>query len=691
MSRWQRTPRGRSAEVEDSIQYLRRYLGDAAPDTRQRPASSTSQVGGAVAAGVLPASVVHSEWGTGRTRGSVSPGKSNDQTPTSAREPRHGSGGGDGLSRHPSSPRRGEEFLHTEQRRTPREQATRGATSFFHEPLRLQYSSTVSAPAGRPPLPRHQQQQRQDAAVALKGASTGGWEDASPRRDAATTGREWRRETGDTHPSYQRDAVSHLGRINGDSRDRLVFDAEASQYDHYHSHRRRQGTSHNEGLVGDDTYYGDGVEKSEGNEEERSHMREGKALLTNRDTSSLKGGGASQHRTVGSDLSPDGRLNASATVYVGSGMRQSTLNGLPPSSGKLSGERTRPQDVFPYPKHEDNLRSMLFYLKNHYALEPQESLRGIETMTPEDVLDLAQCFYVDAYRAVRRARDAAGVGRAGFTEQDPPADCVVGALSDSELPTRTREVSEEGMEATAPVPLPQSLPPSSSLIQRATSRRTSPQQVWRPHAAVASGGGVAIETPSGRSHPPLRSRAPLDYLTSEGANASVLSGGTLISMEPPHEPGSGIIKRPLKELMPLLRRGSTLCKHVEDGHPHMRFFRVEDHLGEYRGKEVLTPHFVWYSTAKDKKPVTALNLLSLLGVHILFTDTSGQFLKLFRRKKGIVVDHSQRPVARGMCVVFQFESRDVAVSFLTEEDRQIWVGGMMGVVEKNRLLAPRLN
>ncbi|RNE98918.1 hypothetical protein TraAM80_08498 [Trypanosoma rangeli] len=689
MSRWNRTPHGRSAEVEDSIHYLRRYLGDAAPDTRQRPASSTSQMGSAVAAGVLPASVVHGEWGTRRTRGAVSPGKSHDQTPTSARAPRHGSGDGGGLSRHPSSPLRGEEFLHTEQHRTPREQTARDATFSFHEPLRLQYSSTVSDPSGRPPLPHHQQQQRQDAAVAMKGASTGGWEGASPRRNTATTGKEWRREAGGTDPGYQRDAVRHLGRINGDLQDRLVLDADASQYDHHYPHRRNHGTSHSEGLVGNDTYYGDGVEKS-GEGEERSHTRGGKAPPTNRDTSSLKGGGVSQHRTLGSDLSPDDRLNASVTAYVGSGMRQSTLNGLPPSSGKLPGERTHPQDVFPYPKHEDNLRSMLFYLKNNYALEPQESLRGIETMTPEDVLDLVQCFYVDAYRAVRRARDAAGVGRAGFTEQDPPVDCVVGALSDSELPTRTREVSEEGMEATAPVPLPQSLPPSSSQIQRATSRQTPPQQVWRPHAAVASGGGVAAGTPSGRSHPPLQSRTPLEYLTSEGANASALSGGTLLSMEPPHEPGSGIIKRPLKELMPLLRRGSTLCKHVEDGRPHMRFFRVEDYLGEYRGKEVLTPHLVWYSTAKDKKPVTVLNLLSLLGVHILLADTSGQFLKLFRRKKGIVVDHSQRPVARGMCVVFQFESRDVAVSFLTEEDRQVWVGGMMGVVEKNRLLAPRL-
>ncbi|RNF07015.1 uncharacterized protein Tco025E_07463 [Trypanosoma conorhini] len=647
MSRGQHTPRGRPAEVEDSIHFLQHYLRGAAPASRPRPASSPPHVEGAAAAGVLPASVVPGEWGTqGWARGAASP---------------------------------------------------------VRAPLRLQYGPTAAAPAGRPPLPHYHQQQRQqlrrDGTTGLKGASTGAWEDASPRATAATTGREWTRGTNSMRPTYSRTAASYLGRVHGDSPSRLDLDrAEASLYSRHRPHRRRRGSSHNAGLVEYGTCDDTDEEETEDEDEEgdweekrrRNHRRGGTAPPTDRDAGPIRGGGARQPRTAGSEHSPERRLNASAAAPMGSGLRQTaTLNELSTPSGKWPGERARPQDVFPYPRHEDNLRSVLFYLKNHYALEPQESLRGIETMTPEDVLDLVQCFYVDAYRTVRHARDAAGVGRAGFTEQDPPMDCVAAAPSDAGLPAGAEEAPEE---AAAPAPPPHSLPPHNSLTRPAVSRRTPPQQLWRQNAAGPSSssvGGGAARTPSGRSHPPEHFHAPLEHATSEGANASVLTEGTQLSVEPPQEPGSGIVKRPLRELMPLLRRGSALCKHVEDGRPHMRFFRVEDHLGEYLGEEALMPHLVWYLTAKEKKPVAALNLLSLLGVHLLLADASGQFLKLFRRKKGIVVDHSRRAVASGMCAVFRFESRDVAVSFLTEEDRQLWVGGMMGVVERNRLLAAR--
>ena len=186
------------------------------------------------------------------------------------------------------------------------------------------------------------------------------------------------------------------------------------------------------------------------------------------------------------------------------------------------------------------------------------------------------------------------------------------------------------------------------------------------------------------------------------------------------EPSSGIVKRPLKDLMPLLRaHGTLLVKHIgRDRRPHLRLFQVLDCIDVYHGKEVLMPHFTWAAAqdthAHDRRPrakktrkgvplptglslaqqevpyETALNLTSLEAVYAgVGRGISGEYLDLFlrRQRDGAVLDHRRRPVANGMCAVFVFASRPVAVTFLREDDRQVWVGAMMGVVERNRTLS----
>ncbi|CAM65621.1 conserved hypothetical protein [Leishmania infantum JPCM5] len=198
------------------------------------------------------------------------------------------------------------------------------------------------------------------------------------------------------------------------------------------------------------------------------------------------------------------------------------------------------------------------------------------------------------------------------------------------------------------------------------------------------------------------------------------------------QPSSGIVKRPLKDLMPLLRsRGTLAVKYIHNSRrPHLRLFQILDCMDTYCGSEVLMPHFTWATPADahrhDRLPrakrskhgaplptglslsqqevpyETALNLVHLEAVYVgAGHGIAEAHMTLFRRAKcgansrgsdsrvdggAVVVDHGGRPVANDMCAVFVFASRPVAVSFLREDDRQAWVGAMMGVVERNRTL-----
>jgi hypothetical protein len=214
-----------------------------------------------------------------------------------------------------------------------------------------------------------------------------------------------------------------------------------------------------------------------------------------------------------------------------------------------------------------------------------------------------------------------------------------------------------------------------------------------------------------------------DTVTSYTAEASDRESSVSSRGRPRHpvpsEPSSGIVKRPLKELMPLLRaHGTVLVKHVRhDRRPHLRLFQILDCIDLYQGKEVLMPHFTWVAAndvyRHDRRPrpkktkggvplptglslaqqevpyETALNLTHLEAVYVgAGRGISAEYMGLFqrRRRDSVVVDHRRRPVANGMCAVFVFAERPVAVTFLREDDRQLWVGAMMGVVERNRTL-----
>lgn len=629
---------GGGAGVDDSVRYLRRYLGAAGGETggptREQRTEKNVSGGGLFS------------WG--------------DDAPDQA-----------------SSLRRGEEVGHAERNSPRREFDSRGVMSPHREPLRLHYASTVSASAGRPPLHQPFCRRPESRTGAQEGVDVG-WQRAerAPPASDDRNDREWKVEGNDYHYLEANDALESRSRRNCvdpcAASDRIENDTAP-----YRCHE----SFYENLLVGNGNY----------NREEKERMEEEgrrrQSPVSNHNSTPMFGSDSRRNHGVVDDRLPADRSTAiatsSASVSVNSATRQGVSNGGSALPKKHNGD-LRPKDLFPYPAHEDNVRSIIFYLKNQYAMEPQESLRGIETMTPEDVLGLAQCFYVDVYRCVRHARIAAGVGRAGFTDGDPDVSCVVvGVSNDCDTRTVAQQREKAARDTRENVePPPQRSPPQrvqvldNSLSQSANLRTRSPQQ------PAARRNVTATRTPRSRLGSPSTNRASVLNRALD-VDTTIVTEGTTLSLDVPPEPSKGIVRRPLKELMPLLRRGSTLCKHVRNGHPHLRFFRIEDHVGNYCGEEVLMPHFVWYPDSAARKPTEALPLASLVGVHLLVADASNRFLQLFRRKRGVVVDQSDRSVANGMCAVFRFKSRDVAVSFLSEQERQLWVGGMMGVVEKN--------
>ncbi|ORC86559.1 uncharacterized protein TM35_000271490 [Trypanosoma theileri] len=837
----QHTPRGRSAEVEDSIQYLRRYLGEEQEEEeniegsaqRRGMTSSRGKSDHKVATGVLPTSAVSGDW---RTKGvsmgvATAPTRSTAITTTTTTttvnnsltggNPSWGSASSTPRRRHSlgdrgngssgvspgsdgdyvyggSSLRNDRSSLRGEKYSSTRDRSARDMVSPVREPLRLRYGSSAQTPVGRPPLHQQRQQEqqrqkeeeeeeeeeRQTGSLTRRGNMTGWREDDnnSLRREIRST-KDWERRSKDSHWTNRDNYGNRLREVYNDPYDNSSsnnqhrprrYSSDKSTLDDYTEDEERQTFSANERVMTPRRGTENGI-----SQRTNGHSS-GKRTITTEGVTSIspRGGGNSNKNNNGNGMSmgDDGDIGSVSLTKQPNALKKKELTSLEKHDMSTYSSR----DVFPYPIHDDNMRSIIFYLKNHYALEEEEYLRGIQTMTPEDVLGLIQCFYVDVYRTIRHARDVAGVGRAGFMDKDPDVDTVLISNNSPEMESHvhhrqqqqqggrleTNSEMEERRELRRPPPEVPSTPPpaptttttttttTTAAVNTNTNTRTM-QSMKLPDAAHRSPPHYHVQ-PQSLSSPPHQHQQqqqyqqhqlrypegmPIDTMrpartsshsvhwdhttsappTYEVANSSQHTLDTVsLSLEPPMEPRSGIVKRPLRRLMPLLRRGSTLCKHVAGGRPHLRFFRIEDQLGEDRsGQEAVMPHFVWYTNAphnadlhddqssqshqyehhnnknnnsNNKRPNEALSLPSLIGVHLLSAgdSTSDSMRRLFRRSKGVVVDHQRRSVAEGMCAVFRFEQRDVAVSFLTEADRQLWVGGMMGVVERNRELATQL-
>lgn len=234
-------------------------------------------------------------------------------------------------------------------------------------------------------------------------------------------------------------------------------------------------------------------------------------------------------------------------------------------------------------------------------------------------------------------------------------------------------------------------PPWAEAVRREQAQWSeTPTQLPPQQIAMTIAAGEASQLSTSPRAAPRKTVTIVEQPTAVVRGSSFSSNSETFP-PPPTEPISNIVKQPLKILMPIMRTGATFIKHVSSSRdPHLRFFKIQDCLDTFREKEVLMPHLTWMApgTSPDKiEAGCALNLVHLQAVHLgAGRGTGDPHYRLFKRRRGYVVDHKGQRVANGMCAVFVFTSRPVAVCFLTEEDRQVWVGGMMAVVERNRTL-----
>lgn len=150
----------------------------------------------------------------------------------------------------------------------------------------------------------------------------------------------------------------------------------------------------------------------------------------------------------------------------------------------------------------------------------------------------------------------------------------------------------------------------------------------------------------------------------------------------------------LRELMAVLRKGTTMLKHsAYNRQPNLLFFRVLDRPTEFQGRRVLMPHLTWTAchnaeaTDGETAVDAALNLIELHELHVGPGQDDGEVGHLlFFRRHGHVLDEHQVHIPHHMCAVLSFASRNVAVSFLSERDRQLWIPALREVVKRNHQL-----
>ncbi|KAH8613963.1 hypothetical protein ERJ75_000750500 [Trypanosoma vivax] len=464
-------------------------------------------------------------------------------------------------------------------------------------------------------------------------------------------------------------------------------------------------------------------------------------------------------------------------------------------------------------------------------------------MTPDDVLSLAQCFYVDIYRAVRDIRRVARASRAGFSDGDPEvsriadaacyeeehgkkeqlrqqpgSECRFGedsfslsykAHSPSAMATTNSMAASPHNDVCVQQPThlidhahkqlcsspssrpptcretqlrPRPEPPSQSQLQlrecaqsharsqsqpqpqsqsqlctpqvtpqpRPQPRAVTPVQVHpslraRSHSEPQVAPKILVRPqPQLRPHPhplvrsksqpqlPLRpqlsarsqSQSAAQHSAGSGSNGSLprniekaniaahfdapkasqtvkhnrnrskVKMGRSLSAGAGQRPQQKMLNHTIETLMPFLSRGTTICKHVINGRPHLRFFRVDNRASAQPCTPPPEPQLLWgpvsnaVSTAGRSKSDNALGLTTLVSVSVLSPETSMQLRYMFLcDKRGAVLNHKGCTVRDDMCAVFRFVKRDVAVTFLYEEDKQAWVDCLRAIVEKNNRAA----
>ena len=398
--------------------------------------------------------------------------------------------------------------------------------------------------------------------------------------------------------------------------------------------------------------------------------------------------------------------------------------------------------------HDQELTGILQYLKNYYGQEEDEGMRGLDTMTADDVLALAQCFYLDVFRLLRDKRleggatNASSISRANDpynsyiwgptpqhvgvpihedTEPDspakqtevvaPPAPVVNPAIpvlkpQNSVIPSPV-STQEEERAYEPPTPrvqrtvssasTPRNIPPklhTPSTRPVTEGRRLSvsiqPPPITHPNVAVHSeeSDGPAVHRTWSPALQPVETRTNASLLVQPLQHQRRSVSPFEVGLDDGRPPPRSVQLVPLRSAMPLLQKGSFLIKFARHGgKPQRRFVFLKDlpiQLDAGTSKRNTRPVLVPHLCWSGGPTESAKETLSMLRLLDVKIGSNDNFRR--DRKSGRITGPSSQAILEEHCFTLIFDSRSVDLAAEYESDFQLWAGGMLSILKRNQEL-----
>eukprot|EP00796_Vickermania_ingenoplastis_P002215 gene2215-1380_t len=387
----------------------------------------------------------------------------------------------------------------------------------------------------------------------------------------------------------------------------------------------------------------------------------------------------------------------------------------PPGDGLRSAVAHRSLPLPPPPEdsvsRRDGIIRVIAYLKDRYALTPHaEASLGVDSLLPADIQNLVDCFHLDVHAIVRELREAHGLGVEAFAPGQP-------------FNPFTKEKTAGGS-------------PASSLIHQMGSSRSSKQggggrmgsqRRLRPllgrstrETPKSSLSEPLVQPPRAASPPSNIRKVPLrDLLPRLRATATVVGW-----FPPPAiEEGGGGPRRPRFTALQILDRVTTY-RGMEALMPHLAWKQLEPRPGQGSGSspwyyanltDIRSVQVGWQQQQQQQRqptsPSPAGSTASGSSRRVYRCTTLSAAFETYRpyfttarcpKPAGgapspcspvLLLGPKGEPIDEYWLCVVGFTSAGeegprppLVVCFQQEEDRQIWVGALMGIVLRNQQL-----